>query len=58
MGVVVEKGEHTETCNQILRMLFDDQPIEKVKLAQLIKTMTGAEEEEQPEAAAAASEQA
>lgn len=57
MGVVVEKGEHTETCNQILRMLFDDQPIEKVKLAQLIKTMTGAEEE-QPEAAAAASEQA
>lgn len=56
MGVVVEKGEHTETCNQILRMLFDDQPIEKVKLAQLIKTMTGAEK--QPEAAAAASEQA
>ena len=58
MWLVIEKGEHTETCKQILRMLFDhDQPIEKVKIAPLIKSMTGTEEQ-QPEVAAVTSEQA
>lgn len=52
MAKFVDKEEHTETCAQLIGLLFSsDNPIEKSKINQLIKSMMGMEDD-QPEAAA------